>query len=495
MNGEPGKDNFLSKSQYIRGRQCLKSLWLHRNQPEHRDEIGEVQQAIFSAGTDVGVLAQQYFPGGVFIPYEGISLSDQLKMTQEAINSGADVICEAAFCHDEVFFKADILRKVSEGWELYEVKASTAAKDVHLEDIALQCYVLSGAGIPIAGVYLIHVNNQYIRQGDIEVDKLFSVVDVSTHISDMQQEVSKSISAMRGMLQGDVPGIDIGPNCNDPYGCDFSGHCWQHIPSPSVFDFARIGKKAFELCNQGIVKMEDTPEDYLNDKQIMQLDSWRHQREYVDIPEVSRFLGSLRYPLCFMDFETFATPVPLYDGIKPYQQVPFQYSLHILDVVDGALTHLKYLAEGDVNPQQDFLESLLSAIPSNATVLVWNATFERQRLQELMQVFPLKKRQIQNILDNIVDLMVPFQKRHIYRPGFQGSYSIKNVLPYMVPDLSYKDLDIRDGSTASTEWLRMMIVTDPLERKTLREQLLAYCKMDTYAMVSILEEMKRIVQC
>lgn len=494
MKSQSSTTKFISKSQYIRGRQCLKSLWLYRHRPEIRDEIGTAQQAVFDAGTDVGVLAQQYFPGGVLIPYDGFTLLEQMALTQTTIENGVDVIYEAAFCYENVFFKADILRKTAAGWEIYEVKASTAVKEVHIEDIALQSYVLQGLGMKLANAYLMHINNQYIRQGDIEIRKLFSVEDVTYEIDALRPEVARHIASMRTVLKGGMPSIDIGPHCSQPYDCDFREHCWQHIPSPSVFDFARIGKKAFELYNRGILHMEDTPPDELNDKQLMQLEAWKQQKKFINLPELRRFIDSLSYPLCFMDFETFATPVPLYDGIRPYQQVTFQYSLHVLNTKGAVLKHYEYLADGAVNPQRDFIESLLRVVHKDAMVLVWNATFERQRLQELMQVFPDKEGQIQKILDNMVDLMLPFQRRYIYKPGFQGSYSIKKVLPYMVEELSYQELDINNGTAAMAGWLQMRNENKSEERDILRQQLIAYCQMDTYAMVEILEKMQQIAQ-
>ena len=494
MSGESSKYKFLSKSQYIRGRQCLKSLWLYRHQPELRDEIGVAQQAIFDAGTDVGVLAQQYFPGGVLIPYDDVSLAEQINLTQTAIKAGADVIYEAAFSFEDVFFKADILRRTSAGWELYEVKASTGAKEVHIDDIALQVYVLQGLGMKLAGAYLMHINNQYSRQGEIEVRKLFSVENVWKEISALQPRVARDIASMGVALQGDMPSIDIGAHCGDPYDCDFGQHCWQHIPSPSVFDFARIGEKAFTLYQRGILRMEDAPPEELNDKQIMQLEAWKEQKDYINLPELREFLEGLSYPLCFMDFETFATAVPLYDGIRPYQQVPFQYSLHVLDAEGGVLKQHEYLADGSVNPERDFIESLLKAVPKGAKVLVWNKSFEKKRLEELMEVFPHRAEEIQGILDNIIDLMMPFQKRYIYRPGFQGSYSIKKVLPYMVDELSYQSLAINNGTAAVTGWLQMREESRAEEREILRQQLLAYCRMDTYAMVAILEKMREMAK-
>lgn len=260
---------YLSKSQYIRGRQCLKSLWLHKFQPELRDEIGQAQQAIFDSGTDVGILAREYFPGGILVPYEGFTLSEQIDNTRSAIDAGATIIYEATFLHDGILIKADILQQVAEGWELYEVKGSTSVKDVYLEDVALQCYVLEGAGIQVSKAVLMHINNRYVRKGAIDLKSLFHLADVSQLVTPYLAKVPERLGEMRTMLSSsEKPAVSIGPHCNDPYPCDFSGHCWQHMPSPSVFDFERIGKKAYDLYQQGYLLMEDVPAEKLNARQF-----------------------------------------------------------------------------------------------------------------------------------------------------------------------------------------------------------------------------------
>ena len=243
---------YLSKSLFIRGLQCHKSLYLHKHHPELRDEPSDDQEALFSSGRDVGSLAQQLFPGGVEIPYEGLSHSQQLERTSQEIEKGTSTIYEAAFSHEGVFVKVDILHKGLKGWEIYEVKSSTSVKDVHYDDVAIQYFVLTGAGLPISATYLTHINTAYVRKGDIAPHGLFLSEDITSAVIEKQPFIMEELKGMQDMLRGGEPQIDIGPHCSDPYDCDFSGHCWSHVPSPSVFDFKGRGKPdAFDLYRHG----------------------------------------------------------------------------------------------------------------------------------------------------------------------------------------------------------------------------------------------------
>jgi hypothetical protein len=239
--------------------------------------------------------------------------------------------------------------------------------------------------------------------------------------------------------------------------------------------------------------MEDMPFDSLGWRQQLQHNGYFQHKSHVDVEAVKGFLDSLWYPLCFMDFETiYQVPVPMFDGTRPFQQVPFQFSLHILHEQGGELEHIEYLADGTVNPQAEFLDRLLAAVPRNACILVWQQSFEIPRLKELAAAYPERALEIEALIDNVRDLMIPFRDKSIYHWQFHGSYSIKKVLPALAPELSYDQLEISDGGMASSEWLRMIQASDETEKSIIRQSLLEYCKMDTYAEVWILEEMKKM---
>lgn len=486
---------FLSKSRFVKGLQCHKALWLLTHRPELRAETTAQQQAVFDTGHDVGLLAQQLFPGGVEVQFEGVKLGEQIRQTMELIDSGARTIYEAAFSYENVFVKADIMHRVSGTWQMREVKSSTQAKEVYINDAAVQYRVVNGCGVPIESVGLVLIDTSYIRHGELEPEKLFKWEDITQEVLDRQDTVSAEIRRQQAMLSGSEPDMDIGPHCSQPYECDFRDYCWAHIPSPSVFDFVDIGKPdGFALYREGIIRMEDTPPEVLGWRQKLQLDGYLNQRNAVDIDATRAFLDSLWYPLHFVDFETtYMMAVPLFDGTSPFQSVPFQFSLHWQDTPDSSLQHRDFLAVDEVDPLEPFLLALLDGIPDDSCVLTWNKSFEGKILRDLAKFFPQHSRRIEKILENVRDMMAPFRSKHIYHWQFDGSYSIKAVLPALVPELSYKELTIRDGGMAASAWLELRATEDLVERERLRSGLLEYCHLDTLAMVKILEKMREIV--
>ncbi|HAD04406.1 MAG: hypothetical protein A2091_01855 [Desulfuromonadales bacterium GWD2_61_12] len=485
----------LSKSQFIRGRQCHKSLWLHRHRPELRDETTDAQEAIFASGTDVGQLAQQLFPGGIEFAYDDGTLSEQLKRTAEAIVSGVTTLYEATFEYGGVLVKTDILHRGANGWELYEVKSSTKLKEVYLDDIAVQLYVLRGCGLTVAQASLIHINTEYVRQGEIDVQSLFTRLDVTTEAEARQTDVVAAIAEQMQLLAGPEPVIDIGPHCDDPYTCDFSGHCWAHIPSPSVFDLRDHGKPdAFALYRQGIVRLEDVPADQLGWRQKLQVAGTLRQENRIDTGAIRDFLGELTYPISYLDFEsTYMVPVPLYDRSHPYQQIVFQYSLHIQDVPDGPVRHHAFLAEADQSdPRPAFIATLLQHLPESGSIVAFNQVFEIGRLNELIADFPELAAGLAALPERFVDLMAPFRRKEIYLWPLHGSYSIKSVLPALVPELSYATLAIGNGSDAAQGWLELLAGTDSAAAARLRQDMLDYCHLDTWGMVRIVDKLREM---
>ncbi len=482
-------NSFLSKSQFIRGLQCHKSLYLHKHHPELRGEISAGQEAVFQSGTDVGKLAQQLFPGGVEIPYDGLTISEQVEQTAEAIAAGTETIYEASFGHDGIFVKVDILYKGAHGWELYEVKGSTVAKKVHVHDAALQYHVLNGAGINLAKAAIVHVNNGYTRHGELDITSLFSIEDVTLQVQELQEFVAREIARQRESLQAGMPAIDIGRYCSEPYRCDFSSHCWSHIPEDSVFDLRGRGADKFKLYRQGVLTQADIPLDTLNALQRFQVDATLGQKDSVDVDRVRKFLASLWYPLYFLDSETFTSAIPLFDGSRPYQQIPFQYSLHYQETELGELKHYEFLAQPGIDPREELLCGLLEQIPENACILAYNKSFEIGVLRRLAEFFPAKRKQIECMIGNFRDLMAPFKSRAVYKWQMKGSYSIKEVLPALVPELTYKGLEINTGGMAMEAYHEMGRMEKPQELEKIRMALLEYCKLDTLAMVRILEKM------
>jgi hypothetical protein len=489
-NTKMGNNLFLSKSHFMRGLQCYKSLFLHKRHPELRDELSDSQEAIFITGQNVGILAQGLFPGGIEITFDELTLREQLEMTRAEIAKGTKVLYEAALMHDDVFIKADILRRGPSGWELYEVKSSTELKDHYAYDIAIQYHVARGAGLPVSKACLVHIDNQYTRQGEIDVRGLFAVQDLTDAVSGIEDVVVEEIGKLREVLSSGMPETVIGKHCIDPYECDFWGHCWQHIPEVSVFSLRGRGIKSFDYYNEGKVRLESLPIDELPSHAQMQIRAHLNKETYIDKGAIREFLETLWYPLCHLDFETVNPAIPLFEGTRPYQQIPFQYSLHVQETEEAEPVHYEILAEPGQDPRSHLISKLVSEIPDGSCVLAYNMGFEKGILNSLKDYFPNHAKTIDEILANMRDLIVPFRSRAYYSWLLQGSYSLKEVLPALVPELSYDCMDIIDGGMASLSYLRMCETEDADERKRLRLALLEYCKLDTLGMVKILGKLR-----
>ena len=487
--------HLLSKSQYLRGLQCRKSLWLYRNRLELRTPPDEAQQAVFATGTEVGLLAQKLFPGGTAVAFEGSTFDEKVARTKELIDSGTETIYEATFSFDDVLVMVDILHYGVRGWELYEVKSSTEVKDVHVADVAVQYYVLNGNGLRIAKASLAHINNQYVRYGDLDVKSLFTIAELTGDVEERQDSVNLDLLNMKAMLGYDCPRIDIGPHCSDPYECAFMAHCWAHIPTPSVFDLARLNNnKKFELYYKGISSFKDIPETYpLNPGQRMQVTAEMEGEKYIDKSGLVEFLKTLRYPLYFLDFETFQSAIPLFDGTRPYEQMPFQYSLHSLESENAESKHAEFLARQGSDPRESLVKRLVADIPHDACVLAYNMTFEKMIIRNLAGQFPAYANRLMNIHDNMLDLMAPFRSKYFYTKEMQGSYSIKHVLPALVPGMGYDGLTISNGGEAMNAYATLHLVKDEAEVARIRTALLEYCKLDTFAMVALLGKLKEVV--
>ena len=485
----------LSKTLILKGLQCPRALWLTRNPPAFEFPPQPELEARFRAGTEVGQLAQQLFPGGTEVPYEGLSVPAQLARTRELIASGTEVIYEASFSFSAIFVKVDILVREGDAWQIHEVKMGTSVKEVNLDDVAIQHYVLSGCGLKVSRSFLVHIDNSYVRQGEIEVNKLFRSEEVSARVAARQQSMPEIVMELRETLkQHNEPDIAIGPWCNDPYECDFIPWCWRDIPENSIFRLRGSGVDKFDLYRRGILHFADIPLDELNAKQRQQVEAMLKQEDSFNPAGVREFLDSLWYPLCHLDFETFNDPIPRFDGTRPYQQVPFQYSLHLQAEEGAEPRHFAYLAGPDNDPRRELIENLLLAIPADACVLTYNQTFEKGVLRELAVRFPDLAAEIDRRIENIRDLMVPFRRRDVYRWRMNGSYSIKEVLPAMVPELSYAGMAIADGMAAMQAYQDMCAMEPGEEQERLRAAMLEYCRMDTLAMVRILGELKLLAK-
>jgi len=488
----------LSKSQYIRGLQCHKSLWLYKNKPELRDTPDHQTQSAFNTGYQIGDLAKQLFPDGTEIEFDSSNFNGMIEKTKELIANGAEVIYEATFKEDGIFAMADILVKNGDTWDIYEVKASTKVKEYHINDTAIQWYALSKA-INLNRAYVIHVNNQYVRNGELNIKELFTIEDITDLVQDKQYEIELNLDEMEQMLKCDMPDIDIGGQCSDPYSCDFRGHCWKHIPNPSVFNLYWMnGAKKFEMYYKGMITYDDIPSDFrLNDTQTLQINTAKTGKPYINKDIIKDFLETIVYPINFFDFETFQNAVPRFDRQRPYMQMPFQYSLHVLHV-DGTLEHKEFLGDENSDPRNALITQMLDDITPTGSIVAYNQSFEMSRIRELATFNQDRKDELLALNERFVDLIVPFRRRGYYHPNFNGSFSIKSVLPAMFPnddELDYKKLgSVQNGGDAMDTFANLHLLKDKSKLDKTKEDLLAYCRLDTLAMVRIWEKLHKILK-
>ncbi len=483
--------HILSKSTFMRGLQCTKSLMLYKLKPELKDEISEKQQEVFSRGTDIGMLARELFPGGVDAsPETSYQYQESVILTKSLIDKGEKVIYEATFQHEKVMCALDILVKDKDGWKGYEVKSGTGVHEVYFTDCSLQNYIITESGIDLVDFFIVNINNQYIRSGDIDIHSLFNIESIFSRVNEKRGFIQNEIVRLKNVVEtGIIPEIDIGEHCNVPYQCDFSGHCWSHIPDDSVFDVSNLkSPKKFELYGKGIILIKDIPDDYpLSSKQRIQINSHINNTSVIDKEKIQDFVQGIHYPIYFLDFETFNPALPLFDGSRPYQQITFQYSLHYKKSKKSRLKHYEFLGEPGKDPRKEFIIRLIKDLWGNGDILVYNKSFESGRLKELARDFPEYSLELENIILRIKDLMIPFQNKWYYTPDMKGSYSIKAVLPILVPDLSYNNLSISNGGMAMNAYEELQYIQNTRKTKRIIRHLLAYCKMDTLGMVRIFE--------
>ncbi|WP_406537370.1 DUF2779 domain-containing protein [Methanobrevibacter sp.] len=493
----------LSKSKYCKCLQCEKILWLTKYKPDcvpkkNKDDIIE-------RGKKVGELAKGLLGDYIDIPYDE-DLSIMIEKTDELLKDKPNIITEASFSYNNNFCSVDILKNDLEGVEIYEVKSSTSLEDnpIYLDDVAYQYFVLSNLGLNVKKAYVVYLNKKYIRGEELDINQLFIKDDVTDIVRKKQDKVRCNVDKFNKFFEvhgkDNEPQKDIGIYCCKPYSCDFWEYCSRDLPKPNVFDLKGKMRKAtkFKKYHEGKISFEDLQNDNLGDKYLEQIDFELHHREPKIVKEeIKKFLSSLNYPLYFIDYEAFQCAVPAFEGTHSYQQIPFQYSLHIIKEEGAPFEHKEFLAEiDDKNMIRNFAESMIKDLPENGSVIVYNQTFEESQVnKKICKMYPDLKDEIKRINANMVDIMVQFSDRNYYVKEMQGSASLKYVLPALYPDdpeLDYDELSlVHKGDEASQAFLSLKDKT-PKEQEEIKEALLEYCKLDTYAMVKIWEKFREV---
>lgn len=485
----------LSKSKYCNGIQCNKMLWLDKYKQEEKSEIKN--QSILDNGKEVGIVAKDLFGPHIDIEYNE-DLNIMLEETKKYLIEENIIITEASFVYENNFCSIDILKKIGNNYEIYEVKSSTDTKDIYFDDISYQVYVLTKLGYNIKKASLVYINSEYERNGPLDLNKLFIIEDVTDIAYDKLKEVENKINEInKYMEQKEEPKDDIGCHCMNPYECLFFKYCTKKLPEKNVFNIKRMfTKNKFDLYHKGIISYPDLLKENIDwkFKQQIEFDLY-DKKSAINKEAIDSFLNTLSYPLYFLDFETYQQVIPKYDGISPYMQIPFQYSIHYLNEESSSLEHKEYLAPSGIDPRRELAENLVKDIPKNTCIIAYNMMFEKMVIKNLANLYPDLKNHLMNIYDNIKDLMIPFKNRDYYTKEMEGSYSIKYVLPALFPNdesLNYHNLElIHNGSEAMNMYANLTNMSKE-EQTIVRKSLLKYCELDTYAMVKIWEKLKNL---
>ncbi len=488
----------LSKTDFIIYLDCFKNAWIKRHKPDiyRKYPLSSFELNIINTGNEIDQLARDLFPGGATVESR-----NDTDYTRKLLEQKTPVIYQPVFATDKFITASDIfvLNPHTNLYDLYEVKASTSSEEGggaktsdYLIDIAFQKIVLDKLGISIGNMNLIRLNKKYVRQGSLMLNELFIIENLTERVNEILPDITQKMETAYHFLSGET----------EPQGycdCIFKGsnsHCTtseysnRGLPEYPIHDIARIHRtKLTELIDSGILSIYDVPEDFpLSENQRRQVDTAKIGKPFVDKQGVSQFLKTMKYPLAFLDYETYPSAIPRYNGYRPYQQIPFQFSIHVIESPNGESVHYDFIYTGEGCPDERFAEALQKHLPKTGSVVVWNQKFEKGINEQIGERLPDYRSFMHNINNRIVDLMIPFSgKTLVYdHPQFKGSASIKYVLPALVPHLSYKSMHIQEGGTASDTWNRIVSGEYSDEEKNMKVQALKdYCHLDTLAMVEI----------
>ncbi len=500
MMAYSSKQKLLTKSRYVIGLTCPKALWLMFNLPEELPEIDEATQHRFDEGHKVGELAKSLFLDGIDI--KEITPINNDKKSRELLKKRKPLF-EAGFIHQngKCYARADILVPVEKNeWDIIEVKSATEVKEEYLQDISFQKYCYESAGLKIRNCFVLHINNQYVRQGEIEAKEFFVQAPVNDEVDEEIKNVEANVKRLFAIIAlKECPDIKKGEEyCEDKY--KVHDTFWKENPQCNILDLYRGGKKAIELFNAGILEIKDVPDHFkMNDKHKIQHKTVTTGNHHVNHEELSLFINTLKYPLYFMDFESYNTAIPLYNGLKPYQQIPFQFSVHVAAEKGAKPEHHSFIAEGADDPRPAFLEALKEALDAKGTIVAYNQSFEQTVLKKLGELYPLQQEWIDSVIERMEDLLIPFRNFAYYHPEQKGSASLKYVLPVLT-GATYEDFEIANGSDASLSYLFITHGSyegekaTPEEIQKVRADLAKYCGQDTEGMVWILEKLEELIK-
>ena len=483
----------LSKSRVMAGLQCHKLLWWMVHEREAPELALDAQtQSVMDRGSHVGEVARRYVPGGVAIELPYNAYAERVALTRQTVDAGAPAVYEGSFSADGVFVAVDILEREGRGFRLVEVKSTASVKDHHIPDVAVQAHVLRRNGLDLVGAEVMHLNRECAYP---DLSNLFVRSDVTDAVRAVAERVPRWIAEQVAMLQRPVPDVPVGPHCTTPYECPFIARCWPALPPHHVSTLYAMRRRALELDEQGYQTIYELPEEVplgkIADRQRRAVQEGRIVVE----PTLASALDAFVPPIAFLDFETVGLAIPVWNGCHPSDSVPVQFSCHVQDE-EGRVTHHEWLADGPEDPRPALAERLVRACERARTVVAYNADFERRCIEQMTEALPALATPLRSIVDRLVDLL-PVIRNHVYHPDFGGSFSLKSVLPTLVPELRYDGMAIADGGTASLELERLLFNGDGLEAETrewLRSDLRRYCHQDTWGLVALLSCLRKALE-
>lgn len=510
------KPVLLTKSKYIHGINCSKYIWLEFNAPERLPEFDESSKARMQGGIDIGKMAQKLFPEGVYAGVDENEENDddseegkreswftRSLRKSEKLARERKTMFEAGFIFGKCYARADIMVPVGKNeWDLFEVKSGCSVKSENFEDVAFQKWCYEGAGLKIRKSFIIHLNNQYIKEGELDLKELFVIMDITEEINELVPLVPEKVDKIFDIISlKKCPEHEPGKYyCDDKYGCHHDDKFWKEHPTCDILDIHRMKAEAIELFHQGVLEIAKIPDECkLGPNQEIQKKCHRNKEAYKEVKSIKSFLDRLVYPLYFMDFETYGSGIPKLDGTRPYQPIPFQFSVHVIESPEKMkeMKRYSFIAEPGGDSRKEFIEELKKAIGAKGSIIVYFESFEKSRLDELAEVFPEYAKWVESAKKRFVDLYAPFNKFAYYHPKQEGSTSLKYVLPALT-GRTYEDLEIQEGQDASNRYARLVEAADAgaldkTEMKETLEYLDDYCSLDTEGMVLILEKLREAI--
>ena len=470
----------LTKTKTLTGIQCVKRLWLHGNPPFPLPNHSLSAQQIMRQGQEIERKACEQFPNGQRVAVDNDQAPEK---TRQLMADGAECLFQAAFSSDGVLVRCDILRKCGDKWDIVEVKSSTRQKDEHIDDLAVQWHIAESAGVPLNGAFLMLVNSGGCVFPDLS--NLMSEPDnVTDKVRARAAEIPEKLRAFEAALGApDAPDIPIGEHCFRPRDCPFIEHCWKDMPKASINTIPRLGwTKKDRMIERGVLSAADAADAdvKLTETQLRYVDIVRSGKPQIKEEEIREQLAELEFPLHFLDFETINPAIPRFDGMRPYQQFPFQFSCHILREKDGEAEHCEYLHPDETDPRPRLLANLIDCIDQAGSIIVYHQSMEAGVLKGLADIADNDQAErLNGMQGRLWDLEAVF-KKHYLHPEFLGRTSIKAVLPVLVKGMSYDGLEIKEGSNAMAAW-DLMIHGE----KDYAADLRTYCQQDTKALVEI----------